>query len=345
MKRTIKLTLLICILLLASALVLTACKKDNPMEDKTQQPSHVHTEVIAPAVVPTCTEAGLTEGKSCSACNEVILAQTVVEALGHTEVIDVSVAPTCTETGLTEGKHCSVCNEIITAQTILDTLGGHDYIDRTCTKCGDKLGSSGLEYLPNGDYYTVSGIGACTDTYVIIPSTYNGKPVKSISNGAFRECYTIERVYVPGSITEISDFAFEYCTGLTSATVENGVTRIGNYAFRGCTMLASITIPNSVTSIRDRAFYGCESLDNVIIPYGVTSIARYAFSGCTGLTSITISASVTYIGERAFQTCQSLISINLQGDKSQWDAIEKDEYWNEYTGDYIVYCTDGTISK
>ena len=82
-----------------------------------------HTEVIDEAVDPTCTATGLTEGKHCSVCNEVLVAQTVVDALGHTEVIDAAVAPTCTATGLTEGKHCSVCNEVLVAQEVVDALG------------------------------------------------------------------------------------------------------------------------------------------------------------------------------------------------------------------------------
>ncbi len=42
-----------------------------------------HTEVIDEAISATCTNSGLTEGKHCSVCNEVIKAQTVVDALGH----------------------------------------------------------------------------------------------------------------------------------------------------------------------------------------------------------------------------------------------------------------------
>jgi len=42
-----------------------------------------HSEVILPAVEATCTETGLTEGKKCSVCGEVITAQQTVSAKGH----------------------------------------------------------------------------------------------------------------------------------------------------------------------------------------------------------------------------------------------------------------------
>ena len=99
-----------------------------------------HTEVIDEAVEADCVNTGLTEGKHCSVCGEVLVAQTVVDALGHTEVIDAAVEATCTETGLTEGKHCSVCGEVLAAQEIVDALGHTEVIDAaveaTCTETG-----------------------------------------------------------------------------------------------------------------------------------------------------------------------------------------------------------------
>ncbi len=81
-----------------------------------------HTIVIDPAVEPTCTEDGLTEGSHCFRCGEVLIAQITLPVVDHTIVIDPAVEPTVTSTGLTEGKHCSVCGTILVAQQIVDKL-------------------------------------------------------------------------------------------------------------------------------------------------------------------------------------------------------------------------------
>ena len=60
-----------------------------------------HTEVEIPAVAPTCTQDGLTAGKKCSVCGEILVAQQKDPAKGHTEVKIPGKEATCTETGLT----------------------------------------------------------------------------------------------------------------------------------------------------------------------------------------------------------------------------------------------------
>jgi len=97
-----------------------------------------HTEVIVAGRDATCTENGLTQGKQCSICEEILLAQTVIPAKGHTEQVIQSKAATCTESGLTEGTECSVCNSVIRAQETIPATG-HTYAEpnftwnETCT--------------------------------------------------------------------------------------------------------------------------------------------------------------------------------------------------------------------
>ena len=85
-----------------------------------------HTLVTDAAIAATCTETGLTAGKHCSVCNEVLVAQEEVAAKGHTEVVDEAVEATCTTAGKTAGKHCSVCEEVLVAQETVAALG-HDW--------------------------------------------------------------------------------------------------------------------------------------------------------------------------------------------------------------------------
>ncbi len=99
---------------------------------------HKNVETLS-AVEATCTETGLTEGKKCADCGEVLTAQNVIPAKGHSEEILPAKDATCTEAGLTEGKKCSVCGTVTVKQTEVpaghkeETVKGYD---ATCTEKG-----------------------------------------------------------------------------------------------------------------------------------------------------------------------------------------------------------------
>ncbi|MCD8041192.1 MAG: leucine-rich repeat protein, partial [Clostridia bacterium] len=173
---------------------------------------------------------------------------------------------------------CTLCGE----QTDVETHSYGD--DDICTICGYENvtaseGSEGLKYTLSDDetYYIVSGIGDCTDTDIVIPSTYNGLPVEAIGEIAFELCESLTSVTIGNGVTSIGEGAFSYCTSLTSVTIGNSITVIGNNAFSWCTSLESIVIPDSVTSIGYGAFYGCTSLASIIIGNNVTNISVSAF--------------------------------------------------------------------
>ena len=80
-----------------------------------------HTEVIDESVDSTCTETGLTQGKHCSLCGKVLVAQEETSALGHKWNMPTCTTPkTCPVCKATEGEpyghtfengECIDCNE------------------------------------------------------------------------------------------------------------------------------------------------------------------------------------------------------------------------------------------
>lgn len=127
--------------------------------------------------------------------------------------------------------------------------------------------STGLAFKLNdgNTSYSVSGIGSCEDTVIVIPSTHEGLPVTQIATSAFSGNKDITSVTIPNSITIIKWGAFWKCSNLKSVVFEEGskVTYIGGYAFHSCTNLIEITIPSKVVDIREQAFYDCRALEKI----------------------------------------------------------------------------------
>ena len=118
-----KSTILLVALLFALALIFTSCGHQHSWADATCEVAKTCTtcgetegsplghveEDLAPKAA-TCSETGLTEGKKCSVCGEVTVAQEVVPMLDHDLEVVLGYAPTCTEPGLSDGKVCKNCD-------------------------------------------------------------------------------------------------------------------------------------------------------------------------------------------------------------------------------------------
>ncbi len=117
-----------------------------------------HTEVVDAAVDATCTEAGKTEGKHCSVCNEVLVAQEEVAATGHS--YSSVVTATCTAAGVTTYT-CS-CGDTYTEET--EKLGHIDAdLDIECDRegCTSKIAPKADSLLSNA---TANHLGSKVST-------------------------------------------------------------------------------------------------------------------------------------------------------------------------------------
>ena len=281
---------------------------------------------------PTCSEEG-SKHKECTVCKAVLETE-VIEKLAHTPsewIIDID--STCSEVG-SKHKECTVCHATI--ETVEIAKKAHNYVEKViaptkdadgytehkCSICGDTYKdtytvytlSEGLAYTVNadGETCTITGIGTCSDTDVVIPENIDGYITTYIEDYAFMECINLISVTIPNSVTSIGTGAFFKCSSLVSIIFSDTMISIGTDAFAGCSRLANITIPDSVVSIGNSAFGGCSSLASIIIPNSVVSIGNRAFYGCSSLASIIIPNSVTSIGKSAFYGCSSFESITVE---------------------------------
>ncbi len=174
----------------------------------------------------------------------------------------------------------------------------------------------------------------------------------------------ITSIDLPYGLEIIESCAFERCEKLTHVSVPETVKHIDNNAFYyvysikqvDITSLAAwcqmeecgIIFGNYSTSKKYNLYLNGELVTNLTIPKGVTKIGDSVFQGVQSITEVTIPKSVTTIDYSAFTGCINLTKINFEGTKAEWNRIEKlSGYlsWDDYTGEYIIYCTDGRIAK
>ena len=199
--------------------------------------------------------------------------------------------------------------------------------------------SEGLLYerleFPDQTVYFVVGIGSCTDTTIVIPSTYEGCPVVEISIQAFSDCAQITEVYVSEGIERIGLDAFANCTSLTAIhlpaslkTFDYGYLSKPQGTFFGCP-LESITVDpgNKVFVVENGCLIDDSHLSgnyrtviaachNATIPIPESYISIYiapgAFSATAGITQLNFSPMYS-LSTNAFAGCPDLTNVTLTG--------------------------------
>ncbi len=93
-----------------------------------------------------------------------------------------------------------------------------------------------------------------TQTSIIIPSSIDGCPIKTIGSKAFADNTVLQSVYFESGVETICESAFSGCSALTSVTLPSTLTLIENMAFLGTSSLKSITLPASLQRIGGQVF-------------------------------------------------------------------------------------------
>ena len=81
-----------------------------------------------------------------------------------------------------------------------------------------------------------------------------GAGIKRIEKWAFRECGSLKRVEIPGSVEVVGEYAFAVCAGLEELRLGAGIKKIETRAFYSCSSLKSVEIPGSVEVVGVCAF-------------------------------------------------------------------------------------------
>jgi len=256
-----------------------------------------HNLVTDAAKDPTCTESGLTQGSHCTVCNEVLITQDTIPALGHTD-------------SDSDG-YCDICSSL--AQNVVDS--------GTCgTNATWVLGEDGTLYI--------NGTGSVADNTGFI----NYKSTSNNSKNA-----VIKSIVISEGITDLCASAFYNCNSVKSVTIPSTLKTIGGNAFYGCRTITGVYISDisawcnisfadynaSPLYLAKKLYLNNELVTDLSIPEGVTTIKNYAFYNCTSIQSVRIPASIENIGFYAFSQCSNLSNVYVS-DLSEWCNISFD---------------------
>lgn len=194
-----------------------------------------------------------------------------------------------------------------------------------------------------GTYSVAVTASASRVSRIVVPETYEGKPVSIVEGWAFERKATLRTIEIPDTIQLIYyTTAFEGCTSLEEIVIyetgnavnpvyssHNGILYYTSevaqegkeLVFIPSNITGHYTIPDDVESIGQNAFTGA-NITTLTIPSSVTNIAPQAFYDNTTLTAIYFDfddGDELVIGEEAFAGCTALKTFTIPARFTDFD--------------------------
>ena len=138
---------------------------------------------------------------------------------------------------------------------------------------------------PFGEVYTYSDK---VEGVFVIPTTYNGFPVKELKNACFECCINTTNIYMPDSIDKLGFNIFCACNNLKRVRLSQNLEELSDHMFSNCSSLSELIIPDNISKIGKKVFYNCDDLEKIKIGENVTTILENNFSSCDNLKEIII---------------------------------------------------------
>ena len=150
-------------------------------------------------------------------------------------------------------------------------------------------------------------------TYLAIPETIGGAPVKAIGPEAFARHTYLAFLELPEGLEHIGERAFYNCETLGRVKFPSTLKTIGSNAFYNA-YKSSVLELTSVESIGDYAFYFAGLKGSLELPEGLISIGEHAFETCTNMgANLYLPATLETIGSCAFKGDFNIQYIVLNG--------------------------------
>lgn len=120
-----------------------------------------------------------------------------------------------------------------------------------------------------------------------VPAMWQGKPVVSVAEGAFREDTHVEEVKLPASVRAIGAQAF-FCSAVKRVALPETLRFIGESAFQNSHLEETPRLPDSVEAIEGRIVTGCTFRDGgeLRLPKTLRAVPVYFGWWATGLSGM-----------------------------------------------------------